>query len=127
MSLDEALYLHLKKIRGISLLRKKIITCKKSGVGKIVVSSNCNKILKIASSYKGVETFKTYVKTWYTGELQDIFFVREENKETKKQICSVLAGYVWDTNNQFVRNHKRAVSSLAKFIRSTYEDSNTAV
>ncbi|MBD79188.1 MAG: pyridine nucleotide-disulfide oxidoreductase [Crocinitomicaceae bacterium] len=76
---------------------------------------------------QGVETFKTYVKTWYTGELQDIFFVREENKEIKKQICSVLAGYVWDTNNQFVRNHKRAVSSLAKFIRSTYEDSNTAV
>lgn len=74
---------------------------------------------------QGVETFKTYVKTWYTGDLQDIFFVEDENKEIKKQICSVLAGYVWDKNNQFVKNHKRAVPSLAKFIRSNYENSNT--
>ncbi|MGB0402835.1 MAG: NAD(P)/FAD-dependent oxidoreductase [Salibacteraceae bacterium] len=70
---------------------------------------------------KGVETFKTYVKTWYTGDLQDIFFVNDENKEIKRQICSVLAGYVWDENNQFVRNHKRAVPTLAKFIRSEQE------
>ncbi|UTW63649.1 tryptophan 7-halogenase [bacterium SCSIO 12741] len=68
---------------------------------------------------QGVETFKTYVKTWYTGDLQDIFFTQNENKDIKKQICSVLAGYVWDRNNQFVRNHKRAVTSLAKFIRQT--------
>ena len=74
---------------------------------------------------QGVETFKTYVKTWYSGDLQDIFFVEDENKEIKKQICSVLAGYVWDKNNQFVKNHKRAVPSLAKFIRSTCENSNT--
>ena len=74
---------------------------------------------------QGVETFKTYVKTWYTGDLQDIFFVNDENKEIKRQICSVLAGYVWDKENQFVRNHKRAVPTLAKFIRSAQEKSET--
>lgn len=74
---------------------------------------------------EGVETFKTYVKTWYSGELQDIFFVDDENKELKKQICSVLAGYVWDKDNQFVKNHKRAVSSLAKYIRFTQKEAST--
>ena len=70
---------------------------------------------------RGVETFKTYVKTWYTGDLQDVFFVNDENKNIKRQICSVLAGYVWDKDNQFVRNHKRAVPTLAKFIRASQE------
>ena len=49
---------NLQKIKGISLLRKKILTCKKSGIGKIVVSSNSNIILKEASKIKGVEIFK---------------------------------------------------------------------
>tara|TARA_Y100000816_G_scaffold32717_1_gene20823 strand:+ start:270 stop:1022 length:753 start_codon:yes stop_codon:yes gene_type:complete len=53
---------NLRKINGVSLLRKKILTCKKSGIGKIVISSNCKKILKEASKLKGVETFKRQEK-----------------------------------------------------------------
>ena len=53
---------NLQKIKGVSLLRKKILICKKSGIGKIVVSSNSNIILKEASKIKGVEIFKRQEK-----------------------------------------------------------------
>lgn len=65
---------------------------------------------------RGVEVFATYVKEWYTGNLQKIFFHPKENPEIKRQICSVLAGYVWDENNPFVKNHNRLVKTVAHFI-----------
>jgi hypothetical protein len=37
----------------------------------------------------------------------------------REQICSVLAGYVWDESNPFVTNHQKQVKTLAKFIRET--------
>ncbi len=33
---------------------------------------------------EGVDVFATYVKEWYTGNLQKIFFHRPENPEIKK-------------------------------------------
>lgn len=65
---------------------------------------------------QGINTFRTYVSTWYTGELHDIFFSKNPDPEIKKQICSVLAGYVWDLNNPFVKKHEQAVKSLHKVI-----------
>lgn len=65
---------------------------------------------------QGINTFRTYVSTWYTGELHDIFFSDNQDSEIKKQICSVLAGYVWDLNNPFVKKHEQAVKSLHKVI-----------
>lgn len=65
---------------------------------------------------KGVNVFATYVKEWYTGNLQKIFFHPNENPEIKRQICSVLAGYVWDENNPFVKNHNRLVKTVANYI-----------
>ncbi|RMA65745.1 NAD(P)/FAD-dependent oxidoreductase [Ulvibacter antarcticus] len=65
---------------------------------------------------EGVGVFRTYVKEWYTGNLQKIFFHRPENPEIKKQICSVLAGYVWDKTNPFVKNHSRLVKTVATVI-----------
>ena len=62
----------------------------------------------------GVSVFETYVKEWYTGNLQKIFFHEPENLEIKKQICAVLAGYVWDRTNPFVRNHNRLVKTVAR-------------
>ncbi|MDX1462299.1 MAG: tryptophan 7-halogenase [Marinirhabdus sp.] len=64
----------------------------------------------------GISVFATYVKEWYTGNLQKIFFEGTGNPEIKQQICSVLAGYVWDEANPFVKNHSRLVSTLAKVI-----------
>ena len=64
----------------------------------------------------GINVFATYVKEWYTGRLQNIFFNPFTNPEIKRQICSVLAGYVWDKTNPFVKNHDRLVKTLAEFI-----------
>ncbi len=65
---------------------------------------------------QGINTFRTYVSTWYTGELHEIFFSANQDPEIKKQICSVLAGYVWDLDNPFVKKHEQAVNSLYKII-----------
>ncbi|MEJ6616876.1 MAG: NAD(P)/FAD-dependent oxidoreductase [Crocinitomicaceae bacterium] len=69
----------------------------------------------------GVNVFRSYVEAWYSGDLHTIFFVEEGNFEFKKQICSVLAGYVWDETNPFARKHKTVLTTLAKVIRITNE------
>jgi flavin-dependent dehydrogenase len=65
---------------------------------------------------QGVDTFRTYVMAWYDGTLEKIFFAKKQDAEIKKQICSVLAGYVWDQNNPYVKDHERSVKRLAKLI-----------
>ncbi|WP_455169571.1 NAD(P)/FAD-dependent oxidoreductase [Aegicerativicinus sediminis] len=65
---------------------------------------------------KGISVFSTYVNEWYTGNLQKIFFHSNTSESIKKQICSVLAGYVWDDTNPFVANHKRLVPTVAHII-----------
>lgn len=65
---------------------------------------------------QGVNVFRTYVNAWYDGTLFKIFFNDIKHDTFKRQICSVLAGYVWDMTNPFVRNHERAVKSLASLI-----------
>lgn len=65
---------------------------------------------------KGVNVFKTYVKEWYTGNLQTLFFHQPENPEVKEKICSVLAGYVWDNENPFVAKHENIVKNMAYVI-----------
>ncbi len=62
---------------------------------------------------EGVNVFSTYVKEWYTGNLQTIFFHSTENPVIKEQICAVLAGYVWDKTNPFVKKHNRLVKTVA--------------
>ena len=66
---------------------------------------------------QGVNTFRTYVMSWYDGTLQDIFFSENQNQKIKNQICSVLAGYVWDKENHYVKNHLTAVKTLATVVR----------
>ncbi len=65
----------------------------------------------------GVEVFKNYVEAWYDGSLQDIFFSKRNNPEIRRQICSILAGYVWDYDNPCVKNSKRMIRNLAKIVR----------
>lgn len=62
---------------------------------------------------EGVAVFTTYVKEWYSGNLQKIFFHKPENPDIKKKICAVLAGYVWDKTNPFVKNHHRLIKAVA--------------
>lgn len=65
---------------------------------------------------QGVDTFRTYVMGWYDGTLDKIFFAKKPDLEIKRQICSVLAGYVWDQSNPFVKDHERGLKRLAKLI-----------
>ncbi len=65
---------------------------------------------------RGVDVFSTYVKEWYTGNLQKIIFHDKPNEDIKEKICAVLAGYVWDETNPFVKKHNRLVRNVAKLI-----------
>jgi flavin-dependent dehydrogenase len=66
---------------------------------------------------QGVNTFRSYVMAWYEGTLDTIFFADNQVPEIKSMICSVLAGYVWDTNNPYVKDHDTALQKLAKLIQ----------
>ncbi len=64
----------------------------------------------------GVSIFKSFVEGWYNGNLQKVFFNDEINPVIKNQICSLLAGYVWDTSNPVVKRHDKILGLLAKVI-----------
>lgn len=66
---------------------------------------------------QGVNTFRSYVMAWYEGTLDTIFFSKKQDIEIKNMICSVLAGYVWDTSNPYVKNHDKALQKLARTIQ----------
>ncbi|HVM88391.1 MAG TPA: NAD(P)/FAD-dependent oxidoreductase [Puia sp.] len=64
----------------------------------------------------GVNTFRSYIEAWYDGTLDTIFFAEEQDLQIKSMICSVLAGYVWDSGNPYVKNHKGSLIKLASMI-----------
>ncbi|MBC7450939.1 MAG: NAD(P)/FAD-dependent oxidoreductase, partial [Cytophagales bacterium] len=66
---------------------------------------------------QGINTFRSFVTGWYDGTLHEIFFAENPDPEHKKMICSVLAGYVWDMENPFVKKHDRILRTLAEVIR----------
>ncbi|MCC6288245.1 MAG: tryptophan 7-halogenase [Chitinophagaceae bacterium] len=66
---------------------------------------------------QGVNVFRSYVLAWYEGTLGTIFFADDQNPLIKSQICSVLAGYVWDTTNPYVKDHTTALHKLARIIK----------
>ncbi len=65
---------------------------------------------------QGVNVFRSYVNAWYSGTLDTIFFSKNPDTQIKNQICSVLAGYVWDQSNPYVKNHHNGLERLARFI-----------
>ena len=67
---------------------------------------------------KGVDVFRTYVEGWYDQKLHTIFFSKNQNENMRKQISSVLAGYVWDDSNPFVSQHKKYIEKLAQFLET---------
>ncbi len=93
-----------------ALLAAKLIS--KELVGKTVDWENdYTKYLK-----DGIGVFSSFVKEWYSGNLQKLFFDETAEEKTKKQISSVLAGYVWDQTNPFVTKHDRIIKGIAHFI-----------
>lgn len=75
----------------------------------------------------GINVFTTYVKEWYTGNLQELFFHQPENPDVKEKICAVLAGYVWNKENPFVKKHDSVIRNMAHLIKMVKEmdDSST--
>jgi flavin-dependent dehydrogenase len=66
---------------------------------------------------QGINTFRAYVTAWYDDKLPQIFFAANPNRDIMRQICSVLAGYVWDQSNPYVAQAERALPLLAKIVQ----------
>jgi flavin-dependent dehydrogenase len=66
---------------------------------------------------QGINTFRAYVAAWYAGTLPDIFFSAGANPAIMRQICSVLAGYVWDRSNPYVAQPDRALPLLSQVVQ----------
>ncbi|MCB0695978.1 MAG: FAD-dependent oxidoreductase [Chitinophagaceae bacterium] len=67
---------------------------------------------------QGIDVFRTYVNRWYDGTLYKIFFSEGKQEQIIGQICSVLAGYVWDETNPFVINREKNLPTLARFLET---------
>ena len=66
----------------------------------------------------GIDTFRAFVESWYAGDLMDIFFTeKEKDPLIQSYLSSILAGYVWDTENPYVLNPSRRLNSLTKICR----------
>jgi flavin-dependent dehydrogenase len=67
----------------------------------------------------GVETFRAFVAGWYDGSLQDVIFFPRQQPAIRRMICSVLAGYVWDTSNPYTGPQAgRRLRALAEICRT---------
>ncbi|MFH6934017.1 NAD(P)/FAD-dependent oxidoreductase [Flavobacterium sp. FlaQc-30] len=73
---------------------------------------------------RGIAVFTTYVQEWYTGNLQTLFFHQPENPEVKEKICAVLAGYVWNEENSFVKKHDHVIANMAYLLNMQKEQSS---
>ena len=65
---------------------------------------------------QGVKTFRSYINGWYDGTVPEIFFAANRDPAIMRQICSVLAGHVWDTSNPYVQQADRALATLARLL-----------
>lgn len=66
---------------------------------------------------RGVETFRAFVESWYSGGFQRVIFHRKPNREIRRRIAAILAGYAWDLSNPYVRDTKRRLATLEELCR----------
>jgi len=66
---------------------------------------------------QGVETFRTFVTSWYDQGFQDVIFHHTQLAKVKSMLCSVLAGYAWDGANPYVCDSRRRMDRLAEICR----------
>lgn len=67
---------------------------------------------------KGISTFRSFVKGWYDTRFQDVIFYQQQQGNIKDMICSILAGYAWDSENPYVRESERRLRVLAELCQS---------
>jgi flavin-dependent dehydrogenase len=60
----------------------------------------------------GVDTFRTFVESWYEGGFQDVIFHPNPSPDVRRMISAILAGYAWDKNNPYVAESKRRLGTL---------------
>ncbi|WP_118183550.1 NAD(P)/FAD-dependent oxidoreductase [Paraburkholderia phosphatilytica] len=61
---------------------------------------------------KGIDTFRVFVETWYTGELQDIIYYPRQTATIRRMLSAILAGYAWDETNPYVAEPARRLGIL---------------
>ena len=61
---------------------------------------------------KGVDTFRAFVDSWYSGGFQRIIFHPNQQAGIKRMISSILAGYAWDQTNPYVAETTRRLATL---------------
>lgn len=66
----------------------------------------------------GIEAFRTYVEGWYNLKFQEVIYAPKKEHNLERQICSILAGYAWDSNNPFVTKSQRALQALYEKCKS---------
>lgn len=62
----------------------------------------------------GVDTFRAFVNAWYDNRFPTLIFNETKPGNIQNQICSVLAGYVWDKANTCVDQPERVIELLYK-------------
>ncbi len=55
----------------------------------------------------GVDAFRSFVESWYSGGFQDVIFYPEQSPEVRRMITAILAGYAWDLHNPYVAQPQR--------------------
>lgn len=66
---------------------------------------------------KGIQVFRAYVESWYSGEFQDVVFSKRQDEKIRRMISSLLAGYAWDERNPIHKNAKQRLNTLAEYCR----------
>lgn len=61
---------------------------------------------------RGVDTFRAFVESWYSGGLQRIIFDPVQPAAIRRMISSILAGYAWDQSNPYVSQTRRRLAAL---------------
>ncbi len=68
----------------------------------------------------GINVFRAYVNAWYEGKLQTILFHPDKNEDIAQSIVSVLSGYVWNTQNIFVKEPEKMVELIYQLIKNDF-------
>ncbi len=77
--------------------------------GQVEWETEYSQLLRI-----GIDTFRAYVNNWYDGSLKQIIFADNHSPATREMVCSVFAGYAWDTQNPFVQEPGKRLKTLAQ-------------
>ena len=56
---------------------------------------------------RGVDTFRSFVESWYRGGFQDVIFHEDQSADVRRMISAILAGYAWDQANPYVAKPAR--------------------